>query len=92
MPDFTVAMSSIDTLSNRIPDLIDSGQWDQAEQVCKELQQRFPDEIDWRERFAELYEAKGDAEKAAKYYRLAADFALSQQGFEAMTENGGWIL
>jgi tetratricopeptide (TPR) repeat protein len=72
----------LDILSNQIPDLIRARKFDDAESVCQKLRQRFPDEIDWRERYAELYDAIGDAEQAAAHYRLAADFAATHEDFD----------
>jgi tetratricopeptide (TPR) repeat protein len=69
-------------LSNRVPDLLRSGEIDEALRVCHELERRYPDEIDWRDRFAEAYEAQGDAKRAATHYRMAADFARNAEGFD----------
>ena len=72
----------LEELTNRVPDLIRAGQLDDAEQVCRELKRRWPDMIDWRDRFAQLYEARGDNARAAKHYRLAAEFARTHEGFD----------
>jgi predicted Zn-dependent protease len=69
-------------LSNRVPELLRSGAIDEALRICQELKRRYPDAIDWRDRFAEAYEAQGDAKRAAAHYRMAADFARNAEGFD----------
>lgn len=71
-----------DRLSNRVPTLIDQGRLDEAEEVCRELQGKYPDQIDGISRLAEVYEARGDRKKAGEYYRKAADFARTMEGFD----------
>ena len=73
---------NLDRLSNRVPDLLERGELDEALLVCQELMRRYPDKIDWRERFGAVYEAQGDAKRAAEHYRMAADFARSAEGFD----------
>jgi len=77
-------------LSNRVPELLRSGEIDEAFGICQELKQRYPDEIDWRDRFAAVYEAQGDATRAAAHYRQAADFARNAEGFDP--EYSEWAL
>jgi predicted Zn-dependent protease len=77
-------------LSNRVPVLLRRGEIDEAQRLCEELKRRFPDAIDWRDRFAELYEAQGDAKRAAAHYRMAADFARAAEGFDAQAID--WFL
>lgn len=69
-------------LSNRVPDLLRSGEIHEALRICHELKQHYPDDIDWRDRFAAVYEAQGDAKRAAAHYRMAADFARNAEGFD----------
>lgn len=69
-------------LSNRVPQLLRSGEIHEALRICHELEQRYPDDIDWRDRFAAVYEAQGDAKRAAAHYRQAADFARNAEGFD----------
>lgn len=78
----------LDALTNRVPDLIEAGRLDEAEAVGFDLLNRFPDQIDGMERLAEVYEARGDAEKAVEYYRKAAVFATLNLGFDA--EAAAW--
>jgi tetratricopeptide (TPR) repeat protein len=74
--------TDLDRLSNRVPTLIDQGRLDEAEEVCQELQRQYPDQIDGISRLAEVYEARGDQKEAAEYYRKAAEFAGTTEGFD----------
>lgn len=73
---------AIDNLSNSVVDLIHEGKLDDAEQVCIELLNNYPDSVDGLERYAMVYEARGDNEKAIEYYKKTADFARSKEGFD----------
>ena len=75
-------LSDLDRLSNRVPELLERGELDEALRVCHELQRRYPDAIDWIEHFAVVYEAQGHAKRAAAHYRQAADFARHAEGFD----------
>ena len=72
----------LDELTNQVPNLIRAGRLDEAEGVCRELKQRWPDMIDWRDRFAEVYEARKQYAKAAEHYRMAAEYARTHDGFD----------
>ena len=72
---------SLDQLSNNVPKLLEEGKFDEAEQVCRQLTQKYPEQIDGMHRYAEVYEAKGDRIQAAQYYRKAAEFAKQMGGF-----------
>jgi tetratricopeptide (TPR) repeat protein len=72
----------LDRLSNRVPVLLRQGEIEEALRVCQELVRRYPDDIDWRDRFAAVYEAQGDVKRAAAHYRMAADFARNAEGFD----------
>ena len=78
----TPGFSELDDLSNSVMDLIEEGSLDKAEAVCHELLSRYPDQIDGTERLAAVYEARGENQKAAQYYRKAAQFAQDNPGFE----------
>lgn len=69
-------------ISNRANDLVRAGRLGEAEAVCHELKRRWPDDISWRYRFAELHEARGESMLAAQHYRLAAEFARTHDGFD----------
>ncbi|WP_419655736.1 SEC-C motif protein [Desulfosarcina variabilis str. Montpellier] len=73
---------ALDNLSNSVVDLIHEGKLDDAEQACIELLKNYPDSVDGLERYAMVYEARGDSEKAIEYYKRTADFARSKEGFD----------
>jgi tetratricopeptide (TPR) repeat protein len=77
--------TDLDELSNRVPDLIDQEKFAEAEDVCKQLMEQYPEQIDGLHRFAKLYEAQGERQKAAEYYRKAANFAILDGGFDRRT-------
>ncbi|MDM8536929.1 SEC-C metal-binding domain-containing protein [Desulfobacterales bacterium HSG17] len=80
----------LDDISNSVIDLINSGKFDEAEAVCNELMQQFPDQIDGIDRLAMVYEARGENEKAIEYYLKAVDFMRTNPGFD---EDGiNWTL
>jgi len=68
-------------------DLIKRKKFKKAEKVCNKLLTKYPDQIDGFIRFALVYEAKGDNQKAAEFYRKAADFANSMPGFDQESVN-----
>jgi tetratricopeptide (TPR) repeat protein len=61
----------LDDLSNRANDLIREGRWDEAETVCQQLEERYPEQIDAVDRRGQLYEAKGAFPEALHWARLA---------------------
>jgi len=75
-------VDDLDDLSNRVVDLIDDGKLEEAESACDELDRRFPDMIDCLERRAMLLEARGQQKQAADYYRRAAQYAQTHEGFD----------
>ncbi len=77
--------SDLDQLSNQIPGLLKQGKFDEAEKVCEQLRQQYPEQIDGLHRYAQLYEARGMKQQAAKYYRRAANFALLAGDFAEET-------
>jgi len=79
---FVVAETDLDDLSNSVQALIEFNDLDRAEAVCRELQEKFPDQVDGVWRLASVLEARGDRVGAAKAYREAADFMRSHPGFD----------
>ena len=80
-PKMNFVYTDLDQLSNKVPALIKQGKLDEAEDACKSLIERFPEEIDGIHRYAEVYEARGDKMKSAEYYRKTAEFAKKAGGF-----------
>jgi len=80
---FDEELDNLVELSNHVVDLIHEGRLDEAELGCQELRRRFPDQIDWIDRQAHIYEKRGQNKKAAEWYRKAATFAQTQDGFDA---------
>ena len=72
----------LDLLSNSVVDLIKDGKFAQAEENCKELLSKYPDVVDGFDRFAMLYEARGDKQKAIEYYKKAAEFMETRPGYD----------
>jgi tetratricopeptide (TPR) repeat protein len=75
------------TASNAVVDLIKAGKLDDAEKGAQDLLARFPEVHDGYDRLAMVYQARGDTEKAAYYYRKVIDFIrenpdLYDPGFE----------
>jgi len=67
--EFYAECEALDNLSNRVVDLIHEGKFDVAENACNELLKLYPDQVDGLERFAMVYEARGNNEKAVEYYK-----------------------
>jgi tetratricopeptide (TPR) repeat protein len=80
----------LDDLSNSVLDLIQDARFDDAEKTCNELLNRYPDQVDGLERFAMVFEARGENEKAVEYYKKTAEFARSKKGFDPEFVN--WAL
>ncbi len=74
--------TDLDNLSNQVPALIKQQKYVEAEEICQRLLEECPDQIDGLHRFAEVFEAKGDHQQAAEYYRKSAEFANQADGFE----------
>jgi tetratricopeptide (TPR) repeat protein len=80
--DLVDDVEHLDELSNGVVDQIQAGRLDEAERLCQQLAERYPDLIDPLERYGMLYEARGDYATAADYYRRAADYARTNEGFD----------
>jgi SEC-C motif len=70
-------------LSAEAMDLIEDGHLDEAEPICIELCERFPELVEGPELMAGVLEGRGDGAGAAALYRRAAEIAL--------TAPEGWI-
>jgi Tfp pilus assembly protein PilF len=79
---FIAVYTDLDKLSNSVVDLIEENKLDEAEAVSHKLLAEYPDQVDGLNRLAMVYEARGEKRKAAQYYRKAADFAKSNEGFD----------
>ena len=82
---FIPVFTDLDQLSNSVVDLIKQKKLDEAEAVSRRLLAEYPDQIDGFNRLAMVYEARGEKEKAAEYYRKAQHFAMSNEGFDQNT-------
>lgn len=78
----TFIYTDLDELSNQVWDLIKLKKFVQAEEICRRLLEQYPDQIDGLHRYAEVFEAQEEKQKAAQYYRKAADFAEHAEGFD----------
>ena len=81
-PEPVMFENDVDELSNSVLDLIKVKDFDGAERVCCELQEKFPDQVDGLSRMAEVCEARGEKAKAAEYLKKAADFMRAHEGFD----------
>lgn len=63
--------NGLDARAERVTELIDAGQLDEAEQVARELEAEYPDEQVGTESLAMVYEARGLLKVAAEHYRRA---------------------
>ncbi|MFH2061043.1 MAG: SEC-C metal-binding domain-containing protein [Pseudomonadota bacterium] len=79
---FIPVYTELDQLSNSVMDLIKQNKLDEAEVVSKRLLNEYPDQIDGFERLGQVYEARGENQTAADYYKKAADFAKTMPGFD----------
>jgi len=76
-------------LSNSVIDLIAEDKLDEAEQVCHQLRERYPEVYDWKERMGQVQEARCNYAEAAQYYRQSADFVEGRSGYDP--EVGEWL-
>jgi tetratricopeptide (TPR) repeat protein len=72
----------LDEISNGVVDAIKAGRLDEAERLCQQLAERYPDFVDPLDRYGMLHEARGDYAIAADHYRRAADYARTHEGFD----------
>jgi len=72
----------LDVLSNSVLPLIHERRFEEANRVCEQLRQDYPDVVDGWWRQAMVYKACGMRREAADYYRQSAHMAQQQDGFE----------
>lgn len=72
----------LDELSNRVVDLIQQGQLDEAEKARDELTARYPDMVDCIERTAMIHQARGNLPAAIEWWNKTIDFMERNEGFE----------
>lgn len=72
----------LEELSNRANDLTRSKQWTESEACCRELLERFPEEIDGHHRSYECYKAKGDLLRAKTHAQATLAMVESREGFD----------
>lgn len=73
-PDFDDDEDDLTPASNAVVDLVRAGKLDEAEVAARDLLVRFPEVHDGYYRLAMIYEARGDHQQAADYYRKVIDF------------------
>ena len=83
------AEDELTAASNAAVDLVHEGKLDQAEQIARDLLERFPDVHDGWDRLGMVYEARGDNRQAADCYRKIIEFIRDhpddyEPGFEAI--------
>ena len=83
------AEDELTAASNAAVDLVHEGKLDQAEQIARDLLERFPDVHDGWDRLGMVYEARGDNRQAADCYRKIIEFIRAhpddyEPGFEAI--------
>ena len=79
---FVKHATELEELTNHANDLIRSNQWDEAEACCRQLLDRFPDEIDGHWRFYECCKARGDFRNARTHARATLQMVESREGFD----------
>ena len=72
----------LEELSNRANDLTRSAQWAETEACCRELLERFPEEIDGHHRSYECCKAKGDLVGAKVHAEATLMMVESRDGFD----------
>lgn len=72
----------LDELSNKALNLTNAGRFEEAEVLCRQLKERYPDQIDHLDRLGGIREAQGRFDEAAALYRQCAEFARTHDGFD----------
>lgn len=64
----------LDALSDAVLDRLDEQRYDEAEAAALKLMEAYPDDAEGLERLAQVYDAWGKKEQAARVFRQAAAF------------------
>lgn len=75
-------MDELERLTNETNDHIRAGEWAQAEQGCRELLERFPDEVDGHHRFHEYHMQRRQWTQARKHAAELLAMVEQRDGFE----------
>lgn len=77
-------LAELERLSNGALDLINEGRLDEAERICRDLKDRFPDQMDWIQHSAAICEARGKVQQAIRHYeRCIAHIDRYPDGFDS---------
>ena len=68
-------------LSNSVVDYIDVKDFTKAEEACERLLKEYPDLAEGLERYAQLYEAKGEIAQAIEYHQKALKFIQNHSDY-----------
>ncbi|MDA0321790.1 MAG: SEC-C domain-containing protein [Verrucomicrobia bacterium] len=80
--EFNRYVVALEELTNRANDLIRSEQWAEAETCCRQLKEKFSEEIDGDQRFYEYYKARGDFARAKTHAQATLAMVESREGFD----------
>jgi tetratricopeptide (TPR) repeat protein len=72
-----LTLDAVMELSDEAAQRIVDGRLGEAEEICRQLIDEYPDFFDGRERLAQVYEARGERKAAAEQYRQAAAIAAT---------------
>ena len=75
-------VDELNTLSNSVLEMLDTGHFREAEEVCQRLLNEYPDQVDGLERFARTCAAQGRKREALEWYRKTVEFMRSHDGFD----------
>jgi len=67
-------LDHLDELSNRVADLLSQDRYEDAEQVALQLMDEYAEDPQGLERLAQVYDAWGKKDEAARAFRQAAAF------------------
>jgi len=90
-PVWVIEDDGLDELSNSVIELVRARRFDDAMAACRRLLEDFPDVVDGFEHSGLLFEAMGEHDRAAEFYRLALDFVTHPDRIEDYDpENIDW--